>query len=336
MTAAPARKSLRWWLLGLGVGAAFLWLALGEANLADTWRTLRQADPAWALAAWAAGVLFMAVKALRWQLLLQPLHRFSLGVLQAAVYAGTAANLLVPHSGELLRATLLGLKAHRPASPILATVLLERILDFAALALLAALGVALQPEGSQWLVAGGLTGLALVALGVGAVALSLRPSVRARALTHRLIGLLPGHVGAWLALQLRRALAGLQPIRRPSRWLVLFGLSVLQWAGIVAAVAACAQAVGATLPLAGAILVFVIMVVGLTLPSPPVQLGATQLAFVFGFEWHGASGTQGLAASAVYTLVVLGWMLIGGAAMGAWPDWRRRHPAPSHAADTRA
>ncbi len=313
------------WLLGLALGAAFLWLAMGQANLQETWQTLRQTDAAWALTAWAAGVMFMALKTWRWQRLLQPVHNFPFAVLHAVVYAGTAANLLVPHSGELLRATLLGRQAQQPASPILATVLLERILDFAALAVLATLGVVMHPQGSQWLVAAALTGLALVVLGSGLVAAGLGPASQVpswvRRLFLRLLLQLPAKAGAWINLQLQRALTGLQAAQRPWLLAALVGLSVLQWACLVAAISACANAVGATLPPAAAILVFVLTVLGLTLPTLPVQLGATQLAFVFGFEWHGASSTQGLAASAVYTVVVLGWMLLGGALLGALWQW---------------
>lgn len=321
----------RWGWAGLVLGAGFLALALSQADARQAWWTLREVDLRWALLAWAAGVAFMGVKALRWRVLLQPLHPFGLAPVHRAVYVGTAANLVVPHSGELIRASLLGVHAQRPASPLLATVALERILDLAALAVLAAAGALLEPAGARWLVAGGALGLALTAVGVGAVALALRPASPLRALARRALALLPVAAGSWLALQLRRGVDGLQVTGRPGRLLGLLGWSVLQWACIVAAIAACAQAVDAPLPLAGAVLVFVLTVLGLLLPSPPVQLGATQLAFVFAFEWHGATGAQALAASAVYTAAVLGWMLLAGALLGAGAVWGRdrRQPAPA-------
>jgi glycosyltransferase 2 family protein len=305
--------SARWWLAGLAIGGLMGGLALAQASLHDSARVLLASHAGWAAAAWLAGLGFMALKAWRWQGLLLPLHRFGLRPLHAAVYAGTAANLLVPHSGELLRAQWLGRQAGQPASPILATVALERLLDFAALVLLALLGLLLQPQRPQALLAGAGLGLVVVLLGLALAAAALRPGPVLRATLQAVLGRLPARWAGWLGPRLRRSVAGLQALQHPRRLLALLALSLLQWGCIVAAIWCCAQAVGAGLPVAGAVLVFVCTVVGLTLPAPPLQLGATQLAFVWGFGWHGAQAAPALAASALYTAVVLGWMLLGGA-----------------------
>jgi glycosyltransferase 2 family protein len=305
------------------VGGAFLWLALRQGDASQAWQVVLASDGWLAGAAWLAALAFMALKAWRWQWLLRPLHRFDFAAVHAAVYAGTAANLVVPHSGELLRASLMGLKAHRPASPFLTTVGVERVLDFLALALLSLLGVLWAPQRPAWLLLAAATSVALAGLGACIMFVWMRPTARLRAGVRALIARLPGHAGDWLTRQLARGVQGLVVVGTARAWMGLVLLSLLQWACVVLAIAASAGAVGAYPGVAASILVFALMVLGLTLPSPPIQLGATQLAFVFGFEWAGLAAEQGLAASLVYTLVVLAWMLLAGAAAGLGTRWAR-------------
>jgi uncharacterized membrane protein YbhN (UPF0104 family) len=97
----------------------------------------------------------------------------------------------------------------------------------------------------------------------------------------------------------------------------------VQWGGIVLAVWASAQAVGASVGVPVAIAVFALTVIGLSIASAPAQLGTTQLAFVVALEVNGHAASVALAASAVYTsFVVLTMMALGGL---AWlrSDWLR-------------
>ena len=70
---------------------------------------------------------------------------------------------------------------------------------------------------------------------------------------------------------------------------------------------------GASVPTGTCVAVFVLAVVGLTLPSAPATLGTTQLAFVAGLALSQVPATTALAASFVYTaFFVVSVMLIGG------------------------
>lgn len=317
------------------VGALFLWIALDHVDLARTTDALRHASAGWCVLAWVAGVAFMAAKAWRWECLLRPVEPFRFATVHRAVYAGTAANLVVPHSGEILRATLLGLRANRPASPILTTIGLERLFDFAMLALIATLGLLLDPEGSPLLVASGGIALGIAAVGAYIVWAYLHPTPRMRRGARWMLSKLPQGPRDWMERQLKRGVAGLVTLEDPRLMAKVLLQSAVQWGCIVVAIWASAKAVSVDLPASGAILIFVLTVIGLTLPSPPVQVGATQLAFVVGFEWYGASAEAGFAASVVYTVFVVLWMLgVGGlaSALGRWAsptvDSGRGQPNP--------
>jgi hypothetical protein len=312
----------RWTLAGLVVGAGFLWIALRQISVGQALGVLRGASWPLVLATGVAGAAFMYLKGARWALLLGPVARVETRLLHRVLYVGAAANLGLAHSGEVLRATLLARHAGAGASAVLATIAVERIFDFAALAVLAALAIAIDPHVSPQLsVAGGIA-LAIVLAGVLSAWLLLRASPAMVRLGSSLLDHLPAAARDWLIDQLRRGRVGLEPLIDPSLAARAGLLSVLQWACIVAAIWTSSAAVGSTPPLTGALAAFVLMVIGLTLPAPPAQLGTTQLAFVVGLGLVGIDPESAVAGSLIYTgLVVLPVMLIGGwlGLLTPWP-----------------
>ncbi|MGE3926723.1 MAG: lysylphosphatidylglycerol synthase transmembrane domain-containing protein [Lautropia sp.] len=314
---APQR---RWLFAGLAIGLVFLWLALRQADLGATWQVLRQVHPGWALAVFAGGTAFMFVKAWRWAIILRHLARPDYGTLARSVYIGTAANLVVAHTGELIRARMIARRVAAPWSAVLATVAIERIFDFIALIILTAVALVLDPRVSPLLWTAGLVSLGFVAIGLSVVLALLRPHPRLQRIGIALLRWIPERPRGWLLRALERGVAGLQALEQPSVVLWAVALSLLQWSCIVAAVAFSTLAVGVAIPVSGAIAVFVLTVIGLTLPSSPAQLGTTQLAFVVGLELIGGSAVSAFAASMVYTVFAVVTMMVLGALlwMAGW------------------
>lgn len=336
--ASPPNRG--WILAGAAIGAIFLWFALRQADFAGARRVLSGTQPAWLLVVAAAGMWFMAIKTARWAVILRPLGRPPGGSrgLNRLVYLGTAANLVVAHTGELLRATLLARRRQIAASAVLATIGLERIFDFVALIAMIAVALLIDRRLSPLLWPVGAISLVLIGAGVVVAAAFMRPSPRLRAFVHRVIGWLRPQWRNWIVNQLQRAGAGFAALRDPAAVLWVAVLSLVQWSGIVLAIWASARAVGVEIAVSTAILVFALTVIGLTLPSSPVQLGTTQLAYVVGFELSGASADAALAASIVYTVFVNLTMLTIGAL--CWLDLgretARKSRTPTHESKDRA
>ena len=115
--------------------------------------------------------------------------------------------------------------------------------------------------------------------------------------------------------------AGLATMRNPGLLFRAVVLSILQWVLVIVAVWASARAVGLSATLIAATVTLVLIVVGLALPNSPLQLGATQLAFVVGLGTDGTLVTPAIAASLVYTsFLILPIMLAGGFALLRGPD----------------
>jgi uncharacterized protein (TIRG00374 family) len=299
-----AGRDLRWPLAGLLVGIAFLWLAVRGLDLSGVLGVLRQVQPLRALLAIVATFAFMGVKAWRWSMILHPVVDVRFGLLHSVTYIGSAANLVVVHSGELLRALIVGRRANSAPSAILASIGIERIFDMTAVLFLLSGVVLFDRRLDPALAVAAIVAAALVVLGVMVIMLVSRPSRLRSNLQHCLGRVLPVRVHHWVIHQSKRGLSGLTTLGSARAILKVFALSILQWSFIVAAVWLSVDAVGHRVTVPAAIGVWVLMVLGLTLPASPAQLGTTQLAFTLGLALTGAQAEFAFAASVVYVFAV--------------------------------
>lgn len=117
-------------IIGVGISAVFIWLALRGLHLPDVWVGLRSADYYWLIPSIA--VYFMAVwaRTWRWDYLLRPMKRIPLRRLFPIVVIGYMGNNVYPfRAGELLRSFLLRQQEDVSMSSSLATIVVERVFD---------------------------------------------------------------------------------------------------------------------------------------------------------------------------------------------------------------
>lgn len=309
-------------VLALGLVALFL----READLSRVWSAIRTAHPGLLVAALAMTLGFYVIRTERWQYLLAPLGPTRFGVAFRTTVLGFAASSILPaRAGEVLRPLLLARKEGLPATAVFATIVVERILDLAAVVLLLATYLLFFDAGTAarapalydavrlgaFLAAGGSLGLLVVMAVLAADPTRL----------HRLVL----SVGRWLPARFAQAIAGfaqtfaegLAVIRRPSRLLAAFGLSLLLWVVIGSQVWVVARAFALGVPYAGAYLLAAMLVVGVALPTPggvggfheAFRLGATSFfgadndaAVAAAIVLHAASFVPVLAMGAVFAL----------------------------------
>src|SRR6185369_7686195 len=121
-----------WLILGVLLGAVMLGAVGRRVDVGQVSAVLRDLEVGYAALAVVASLSFLYVKAWRWTLLLSPLRPTRVRDLLRAVCAGTAANLIVPHAGEFTRVLMVGGRQPIPASALLASIVIERLFDFAA------------------------------------------------------------------------------------------------------------------------------------------------------------------------------------------------------------
>jgi hypothetical protein len=185
---------------------------------------------------------------------------------------------------------------------VLATIVLERLLDvFAILLLSAAAAVSLRglPEGMRqgfWATA---AVLGIAALGI--LALLAFPA-RFRALWEALTGPLPARLAGLGNKLLDSAESGLSALRSPGAVVVLIGYSVAKWLLAAGMVWLSLWGYGQNVEPALACLVVAAAALAVTLPSVPGFFGVIQAAFVFALTPFGISREVALASSVFYLL----------------------------------
>ncbi len=304
-------KRLLSYALALASAAAALTYALWGADLARLGRLLSGGNY-WVVPPFLAALLLtLAINAVRWAVILRPLGRFRSRELVPAMMIGFAANnIFLARLGEFARALLLARQFRQPVSGVLVTLVLERMLDVAAILLYYGLAVLLlgPPPASIWLA----TQVAGIALGAGVLAIALLVAWpgSALALWERATRWLPATLARRGGSILRHTLTALSILRSSGSVASLLLLSLLRWACVVGMVQLSLLAYGIHPPAGLALLVFVVSSLAVSLPGTPGFVGTLQAAFVFALVPFGIDREIALASSVLY--LVVSWLPVTG------------------------
>lgn len=295
----PRQALLTSWRLWLGVLLSVVCLVLAALNVdyQELWQTLRSASGWWAGLTAASVLLTGVIKAWRWQLLLAPSTpspQLRLPRLTSIWLAGTGVNLAlpVPRAGDLLRIYLTGEAGQVSKSLVLGTIAAEKLLDtvFLALCFLALLVLmALPQEMAQQQVStvGIAAGMVVLA------ALLLWQRTRVVGWASRLMRFLP--FGARITSSLERGVEGLTALRQPDRLLGLGLVTAAIWFLSVLTNYWCFLALHMPASWVQSIFVFVVLQVGVALPSTPGKFGVFPLLCRWALGIFGVASAAGLA-----------------------------------------
>src|SRR5436309_5071204 len=121
-------------LIVLAIALALIALFLHNVDLWGVMTTIAHARPEWLALSLATMVVNLAIRALRWKYLLEPLGHTTFARAFRATAVGVAANSVLPaRAGEVIRPYFLARtdRAHgrMSATGAFATIILERLLD---------------------------------------------------------------------------------------------------------------------------------------------------------------------------------------------------------------
>lgn len=123
-------KSVLTIILSIGIAALFLWLALRGLEKDKILNSLKNANYFWVFAALLFGLGAYWFRAIRWNLLLEPMnYKISNSNALWSLSFGYLMNLTIPRSGEVARATALYGVENVPVENSFGTIILERIVD---------------------------------------------------------------------------------------------------------------------------------------------------------------------------------------------------------------
>lgn len=300
------RSTLAIRVLGVVASAAALWLVLRSVDVGASVEVLSRANPT--PLAGVLGVLTTQVllRAFRWPLLLPATPAGGTVRLRRVVpvlLVGYLGNAVLPmRLGEPIRAILVARREDLDAPEAFGSVVLERVIDTATLAIVAFVA-SVAVGAPDWIVrgtgvaavGGGLLTAALVVVGVGPLVGAVR----------RLARPLPGASRAEPILSRLGDFA--RGVDRPSRSRVMLVAVIVSWAcWMLDAVtfSLVAASLGVSINPMAALLIAAVTVLGTALPSAPGYVGTFELAAAT------TAQTLGVAAAPALALAVLAHLLM--------------------------
>ena len=290
-------------LAGIAASAAFLWLALRNADLTEIGAVLADANYLWLVWIIPCLVIFYWLKLIRWQLILS--HRVSApaGSLVAPMMIGFAVNNLLPaRIGELVRIYFAGKQLRLPQSFVFGTILVERLLDLFAILVLLIVGLAVSENTSETLAQ---TGYALTTLAVVSFLLlgwaTSKPAAF-QSFIAVLLRVFPDRIAKRLLDLAMQLLNGLTILRQPRTLALSLANSTIQWLFMAACIEISFRSVGLALPPGASLLCMALVVVSIMLPTAPGFFGAIELAFVVALKPFGVPPETAFSAAILYHL----------------------------------
>lgn len=299
-------------MLGLGIGALFLWLSLRQTSWREVQDILAQAKGRWLLGAIALYGLDLGVRVVRWQQIMSSVKQLSLRSVGLALIVGYAMNSILPaRLGELFRANFAGQRYQMSRTAIAGSIVLERVLDGLVVVLCLLLGRLFapgQPVLNQLTIAGSLL--------FGALFLGLWLLSRGRGGGFRVQ--LPPPIAQRLE-QFRRGIGSLHgPLFRQA---VLLSAVIWLLEGVV--LWAVLQAVDVALNWQQMLLLVGVVSLSTLLPSAPGFVGTYQYAYVLTLELFDYPPAQGIAAATATQIFLMGGVTLVGLGLYLGTRWGR-------------
>tara|TARA_B100001559_G_scaffold68980_1_gene56178 strand:+ start:1793 stop:2779 length:987 start_codon:yes stop_codon:yes gene_type:complete len=137
-------------IFGICISIAGLYYAFKGIDFIQLWKIINQLDLFYGALSLTILVSSNIVRALRWQILVYPIERFTLKSAFSSIMIGYFGNSVLPfRMGELLRAYVLAEKSSLNVPTAFGTIVTERILDFVGLSLLILLTILVYP--ADWI-----------------------------------------------------------------------------------------------------------------------------------------------------------------------------------------
>lgn len=300
-------------IVGLAISTLLLLLAARNVQLAEIAPVLQQASLSYLALAAALSILAIWLRAYRWRYLIPRSESMKTANLFTATMIGFMGNNVLPlRVGDLARAYIAAKKEHVTVTAMLATVIIERLLDvFAILTMLSVLFF--QISFPRWINSGFLVMLTLAVLfWLGLLLMNNQAAM----VSGWFCRLLPRAHAQRLAGVLESFFEGLAAMKSKKRLLLAILLSVPIWCAYALAVYVALHACRIDVPFAASWVVLAFVGIGVSLPSAPGFVGTYQFFTVaaltlFSVDQQRAFGFSLLQHLSQYIPVTLfGWLLL--------------------------
>ena len=329
-------KNLVQYLFSFGLMALFLYWAFSGVDFEALESSAAEASPLWIGLIIVSTLVTLVVRAWRWLVLMRPFAP-SVTVWDASIALAVCytANLVVPRSGEALRAISLKWMRNTSIGSVMATVVVERIIDFFCVICLVGVSIFLLQTRVQqafpWMEGAmlGSSAFCLLLLAI-LVLVSVYPE-RGQVIVHGVLGALSKRLATAVANVLEKFIQGLRAsLHNPAAYVEIVVSSIILNIGYILIIYQAFRAFGFHHPpyelgASAALVLMAIPSLGFIAPTPG---GTGSYHFLFSWSGHLLYALPQAAALACATVIhiisSLTYVAVGGPALIVHHLRRRR------------
>ncbi|MCS6805469.1 MAG: flippase-like domain-containing protein [Blastocatellia bacterium] len=313
-TQRPTLKFLAW----LVVAVILIYYFAQGLQWAEIKANYRDLHWGMAIASMVPIMMTYVVRSLRWGAFLEPIGQPSLRNLFAATTVGFSSIFVVGRVGEVARPLYLSLREPLRPSATLATIMIERLFDSTAVALLFALDLAaFQPRitdhqqlaNVRQIGFGLLIALGALIAGLSYFRLHVDDVLR---VVNRALGWLPAQLRQVLLNLLRHLADGLHVLHNARELLITAGYTLLLWALVTLSFWTLVRAFGVALSPASIVFILGFAMLGSLVPTPGGSAGAFHTATMVGLMALNIERNQAASMAIAMHLVGFGTALLFG------------------------
>jgi len=295
LSMSPKIKHAVFFVVGVVISAACLWLVLRKQNLGDLVATVQSIHWTWVVLSTFVFYFSMYLRAVRWRLFFPPGTVASGRRIFGPMMIGYTLNNLFPgRIGEVARAVIVGCREPTTIATAMATVVAERVFDIVTVLGGLALVLAVVPFGdfsyqyrgfsldTTLLESAVQKAIPLIAVLIIGIITMMVPATRA--LVVRLtqaVGFLPHRTIEFAGRVIESFARGFEGMKSPARIVLIIALSIVIWALAGWSVALLGPAFETRITVMQGIAIMVIVCVAILIPAAPGYWGLYEAGFLF-------------------------------------------------------
>lgn len=292
------RKQL---IIGVSISVFLLVIVFKNIEFDKFWQALLAANYWYLLPTVLLTFACMWIRAMRWQLLFEPIKKIGIHALFSATMIGFMANNLLPaRLGEFVRAYVIGRQEKVAKTASFGTIVVERIFDGLVLLSFLIISFVTNTTLPAYIVyISYLLGAVYVFALFFLFYLVIRPA-RALTILDRLMRLVSNRLAQRVGVVIDSFIDGLQILRQGPRMIGVLAFSFLLWLVNGLSIYIALLSFNINLPFVASLLVMAITGFGVTIPSSPGFVGTFHASCVIGLALFSISQTDALSFAIVY------------------------------------
>ncbi|MBN2407930.1 MAG: flippase-like domain-containing protein [Elusimicrobia bacterium] len=283
-------------IIGIPLSILFLYLAFRKVEFSKAVEILKTTNYVYLIPALLAFLCDFTLRAVRWNFLLMPIKKCRFINSLSTVFIGFFANNVLPmRAGEIIRAVMLGEKEKISKTSVVATLVVERILDMFALIILLMIAFFIFPFPDYikkiWLI--GLVILSIVLLLMYGLIFFQAFTLR---IMDKFLHIFPKRLGDRIENMLKLFIQGLEIMKKSHYFFISFLLSIAIWLADAAVFFFVAKGMEIhQVGYMGAAFVMCVIALGISVPSSPGFIGVYEYFGILGCSVLGVDKSVALS-----------------------------------------